>query len=414
MGIEIHKAALKAAPICVLAVTGLFATALSACNPIYAPAPKASQTEKPAGGLFFRIQANYELVETGEPLNFDFIVRCNGVFPTTLFKATTTGAAVAISPPEHYCFRALNGFGIERPVDRMKMPLLSWYDSVDDLSLGFYYMTNDAYTSPHAKVRFKSYDVTPASSEDFKTWIERAKADYTQIGAIPGPFGCGTANMLSTETHSCSHADNIARNSGRQFSIADDGVSEMHQVVVPMKTENLEAMMDFLELGPTDRFYCPGYWYFENGEKKKNKIAKARDDGQLPSEVSEFFRENHSMLNRKKNKGELIYLSPDCLLNPELKCDILRVYPLVFAKIDDEGVGISLIDDRYLGLAIVGDRDRYPEGVLPNLTEFDPEHDRDNSGNRYVNDQFACVEANSSVQAVFDFKTQEYIGSGRY
>jgi len=64
----------------------------------------------------------------------------------------STGAAVAVSAPHHYCGRSLSNQPFNKLDDPMKMPVLAWYDDVNDLSRTWAYLTNDAYKSPLAKV----------------------------------------------------------------------------------------------------------------------------------------------------------------------------------------------------------------------------------------------------------------------
>ena len=64
-------------------------------------------------GFYVHIKADLEVIETGEPLNFDYVISCynrevpgsfSGILmPKILFKATSTGAAISIVPPERYC-----------------------------------------------------------------------------------------------------------------------------------------------------------------------------------------------------------------------------------------------------------------------------------------------------------------------
>lgn len=164
----------------------LFAVILSACEKPNTKSVKnnsihSQDTRDAYGGVYYRIQADYELIETGEPLNFDFIISCynrevpgsfNGILkPRTMFKATSTGAAIAISPPKHYCQRALTGFSLEKKTDLLKKPLLAWYPDVTNLSYAFVYLTNDAYTGPQAKIRFKGYKFTRTDKAAFMAWM---------------------------------------------------------------------------------------------------------------------------------------------------------------------------------------------------------------------------------------------------
>ena len=105
---------------------------------------------EPETGFYVHIKADFEVIETGEALNFDYVMSCYnrevpgsfaGVLkPKTIFKPTSTGAAIAIFPPEHYCSRGLRGRDLETPWDTMTIPQVAWYPDVNDLSYAISYM----------------------------------------------------------------------------------------------------------------------------------------------------------------------------------------------------------------------------------------------------------------------------------
>ena len=133
-----------------------------------------------AVGFFYRIEASYEVIETGEAIDFDYVVSCynrdlpgsfHGIlWPRTMFKATNTGEAVAIAVPEYYCSRGLRGNDMIQEDDLWKMPQLAWYPDVNDLSFALIYASNDAYTGPKAELRFKGYKATPTTRDRFYKW----------------------------------------------------------------------------------------------------------------------------------------------------------------------------------------------------------------------------------------------------
>ena len=393
----------------------LFGITVSSCGAV-----DQSQTShtKPSPVIYFHIRADYELIETGEPLNFDYVLSCRGYpFPSSLFQATSTGAAIAIAQPEEYCQRAINSFPIERSDDRIKMPVLTWYDDVKDLSLGYVYLSNDAYTSPHAKVQFKSYDVRPATRDDFIAWKEKAKTEYKQIGAIPGPHGCATSNLTVKNPHYCNHPDIIARTGGKGLMVADDGTFTRHMVALPMVETDVEAAKIFLEEELTpEGYYCHVYWYFENGKKKHAKLSKASVDGTIPNAVKQFVRDNAGLYRKKKNKDELIYLSPKCLLEPSLNCDIVAVYPRINAKaIDGTLAPTMLYQERYRGLAIgISGKGKYPEKLYPKIHASQTQFDKQNGGALFINDKFACTQQFGSPKGVYDFESQEVLHTPSY
>ncbi len=185
-----------------------------------------AQTLEDAQGAFYHTIAKYEIIETGEIIEFDFVTSCFNrdmvgsfsavINPPNLFKATRDGGAIGIKLSGTYCSNLLRG----RPLIHDKMiataPHLAWYDDVNDLSVALVYATNDAYKSPLAKVRFVDFEITQANRAAFYEWQEKAEADYVQIGAIPGPFGCDEAYNLQPE--SCSSDQNQEKNKGRSIA----------------------------------------------------------------------------------------------------------------------------------------------------------------------------------------------------
>ena len=408
----------------VLFLTIFLSFTLSACKVSKNLKTENSQTSK---GVYYHINAEYELIETGEPVKFDYVLSCQGFsFPSNLFYATSAGAAIAIAHPEEYCQRGINGQNIEWASDRIKMPVLTWYDDVNDLTLGYVYLTNDAYASPHAKVRFKSYNVTPTDRSAFNAWKEKARAEYEQIGAIPGPFGCATSNLTVENPHYCRHPINIARNGGKGLMVADDGVSISHMVAYPMNKMHFEAAKAYLdeELTP-EGIYCRNYFYYESGERKQGKLFKAVSENIVPADVLQFSKDNARLVSRKMASGELTYLSPECLLEPSLNCDIVAVYPRISSKIMDGTIVSTMIyQNQYRGFAIrrKGNYDKasplgiksaigvdYPEHINPGISLSQHQFDRQNEGVLFINDKYACVTEFGGVTGAYDFDRQEIL-----
>ena len=391
-----------------------FGITVSSCGAV-----DQSQTPhtNPSPVIYFHIRADYELIETGEPLNFDYVLSCRGYpFPSSLFKATSTGAAIAIAQPEEYCQRAINSFPIERSDDRIKMPVLTWYDDVKDLSLGYVYLSNDAYTSPHAKVQFKSYDVRPATRDDFIAWKDKAKTEYKQIGAIPGPHGCATSNLTVENPHYCNHPDIIARTGKNGLMVADDGTFIRHMVALPMVETHADAAKAFLEEELHSNYYCHVYWYFENGEKKHAKLSKASVDGFISKAVEQFRKDNVGLYKTKKNKDQLTYLSPKCLLQTSLNCDIVAVYPRISAQAIDGTVAPTMLyQERYRGLAVgISGKGKYPEKLYPKIAANQTQFDKQNEGVLFINDEFACAQQFGNPTTVYDFERQEVLHTPSY
>jgi len=167
-------------------------------------------------------------------LKFDYVISCynanvGGSFhrvlkPKIMFKATASGEAMAIFPPERYCERGSQGQSLEQPRDPMTIPQVTWYPDVNDLSFAITYMSDDAYRNPNAHVKFKSYSAKMTDRAQFLEAKARLEADYKQIGAIPGPFGCADENVISShDEYACAHSSKISRNNNGFFHQATDG-----------------------------------------------------------------------------------------------------------------------------------------------------------------------------------------------
>lgn len=151
-------------------------------------------------GYFYRMTAKFEVKETGEPINFDFVVACNirvtrwrdgglsddsTYTPHTMVKATADGHAVMVS-----ALRKCSGLTSENgDVPPDVLPLAVWFDSVDDLSHGLGYVSEDAYDNKLSKLRFHGARIEKATRTDWEAWRKRAAAEYVQRGALPGPWG---------------------------------------------------------------------------------------------------------------------------------------------------------------------------------------------------------------------------------
>ena len=137
------------------------------------------------------------------------------------------------------------------------MPVLAWYDNVNDLSRTWAYLTNDAYLSPLAKVRFIDFKVTRATGYEYREWAEKTSRNYEQIGAIPGPFGCMTSsNAPSSEPESCFYSETLERNGGKYLQVIDDGVLERHLYSVPFAKDGFDMKAIKSELSSSTGYFC--------------------------------------------------------------------------------------------------------------------------------------------------------------
>ena len=301
----------------------------------------SQETRDAHNSVYFRIQADYELIETGEALNFDFIVSCynrevtgsfHGILkPTTMFKATSTGAAVAISPPQHYCRRGSDH--LVREYDLMKMPILSWYPDVADLSFALIYMTNDAYTGPQAKVKFKRYDVSSTDRDAFIKWEAETIANYKQIGAIPGPFGCATANISGLDPYSCGFKETKKRNRGSHLAMANRMTVVRHVHAIDIPPDLVPVIKSKAKM--SGDFYCDYSVIPETGTRRE-KLFDILLKGQPPLEgetrkrMLDFFKKFVLFQSRSRMlKNPSVYLDPESLLSQDRDVLIREVYPVV-------------------------------------------------------------------------------------
>jgi hypothetical protein len=159
-------------------------------------------------GYFYRMTAKFEVKETGEKIDFDFVVACNirvprwktgelsddSTFsPRLMVKATAGGQAVMLKTLEE-----CSGFTSENgniPADIL--PMTIWFDNVEDLSNGLGYMSEDAYDNPLSKLRFHGARIDLATRADWEAWRKKAADNYAQRGALPGPWGYDYPGGLS-------------------------------------------------------------------------------------------------------------------------------------------------------------------------------------------------------------------------
>lgn len=152
-----------------------------------------------APSYFYRLQADYTVIETGEEISFDFVAGCGGIIthysyttpsrvssvhPTMMYKATSNGGAIGIDTPIVCDDRSL----ADVPKNTYQ-PYLIWFPDVGDLSFGWGYATESAYESPRAEVVFRGAKVTKATEAEWRANREQLATEYEQVGAIPGPWG---------------------------------------------------------------------------------------------------------------------------------------------------------------------------------------------------------------------------------
>jgi len=152
-----------------------------------------------APASFFRVTADYTVIETGEEIKFDFVVGCGGIIshysyttpsvvysahPTMQYIATKDGSAIGIKSPGALCDPSYFEF-----VPDDFRPFMMWFPEVQDMSFAWGYATIRAYESPNAAVVFNGATVSPATEEEWAENRAQLADEYEQTGAMPGPWG---------------------------------------------------------------------------------------------------------------------------------------------------------------------------------------------------------------------------------
>ena len=245
-------------------------------------------------GFYVHIKAVFEVIKTDEVLDFDYVISCynrevpgsfHGILkPKIMFKATSSGEAMAIVPPEHYCERGLRGKPLEDDRDPMVIPQVTWYPDVNDLSFAITYMSDDAYKNPNAHIRFKSYAFGKTDKAHFQETTKRIDADYEQIGAIPGPFGCADEDVKHTDEYACHSDERQKRNNGYYIIFADEKQTDSHVRTYPVP-DALIAAIRRLPHGQ-GRYYCEG--------------GRTKNDGEAIPSIRSFVRRSEFNDSEKK------------------------------------------------------------------------------------------------------------------
>lgn len=392
-------------------------------------------------GAAYRIQLDLELKDTGEAINFDYMVRCANIdVPGSLhpiisgqthFKALSTGAAVAVSAPHHYCKRSLSNAPFNKPGDVIKMPVLAWYDNVNDLSHTWAYLTNDAYLSPLAKVSFIDFKVTRATGNEYREWAEETSRNYEKIGAIPGPFGCMTSNAISSEPESCAYPERLERNGGKYLQVIDDGVLERHLYSVPFVKDGFDMKAIKSELSSSNGYFCSqttitvpkdevelkkqegSQCYTVSGKCPTRKTTKGKDHPYIrdySEQTKKFSKAQYSNFSRLKNRKLVNYLDPVCLRDKSV-CDIRTVYPVITIKTKNGYVHRMLRKPEYKGFSIqsgTGFTSNDFDGFNP--TGFRTLGGQSDTGVLFVNNELVC-DRFGQVFSFYDFNNSEFIRS---
>lgn len=202
---------------------------LAACDN---SSPYTKDVEKTADA-YFRITADYMVIDTGEEINFDYVMVCGGtithstytastvaysLFPGTMILPTRTGEAVGIITPglcEAWGWRYVDKIGGRLrdpdPIPDDFIPYAMWYPDINALGFAFGYESDVAYESPYSRLKFHGSTLERVDKEAWEIWRKEAEEKYEPIGGLPGPWGMSSS--LSRKNRDV-YEDIKARNQG--------------------------------------------------------------------------------------------------------------------------------------------------------------------------------------------------------
>ena len=147
---------MKRAAILLIALIAVSAALWAGADKLMSRASRVQATYSKDNGYFYRLIAKFTVKETGEELNFDYVVACNirvtrwrdgglsndSTFsPHVMVKTTSAGHAVMLKTLKECA--GLTSENGNLPPDLL--PIAIWFDSVDDLSVGLACVSEDAY-----------------------------------------------------------------------------------------------------------------------------------------------------------------------------------------------------------------------------------------------------------------------------
>lgn len=182
--------------------------------------PYTKGVEKTADA-YFRITADYTVIDTGEEINFDYVMVCGGtithstytaatvtysLFPDTMILPTKTGEAVGIVTPglcEAWGWRYVREIGGKLrdpdPIPDDFMPYAMWYPDVNALGFAFGYESDLAYEGPYSRLKFHGSTLERVDKAAWEAWREKAEEEFESIGGLPGPWGLSSLQTLDTK-----------------------------------------------------------------------------------------------------------------------------------------------------------------------------------------------------------------------
>jgi hypothetical protein len=215
---------------------------------------------------FYRFRAGFRVKETGEHIDFDYVVVCDNIrltrwsdgtltdispfSPRLMVQATAGGQAVMVQT-----LKACSGLTSDNDdVPHDLLPIAVWFDSVDDLSIGIGYLSEDAYENPLAKLQFLGARVDRAARAEWEAWRQKAAADYVQRGALPGPWGRTSDSRFDLpprgDNSRCNGYRRLKLPAGVRKNIRELWPSERPRFWIP-KTDDTKTL-DLLSFDPTD------------------------------------------------------------------------------------------------------------------------------------------------------------------
>ena len=161
---------------------------------------QVAQTYTQDRGYFYRFRAGFEVKDTGERIDFDYVVACNirltrwrdgglsndsEFSPRVMVKATAGGQAVMLKTLNECTGATSQNDNIPPDV----LPVAIWFDSVNDLSNGLGYESEDAYNNPLSRLTFHGARIDRSSPAEWEAWRKQSADAFVERGALPGPWG---------------------------------------------------------------------------------------------------------------------------------------------------------------------------------------------------------------------------------
>ena len=396
-------------------------------------------------GFYVHIKADFEVIKTGESLNFDYVISCynreapgsfHGILkPAIMFKATSTGEAIAIVPPRHYCERGLRGYELEQASDSMTIPQVTWYPDVEDLSFAITYMSDDAYKNPNAHIRFKSYEFVPTNKEHFLATKSQIESEYKQVGDLPGPFGCTYSNVQYRDDYSCGRVDRLKRREGQAIVYASLKYYGPHVRVYSIPDKLVAAIRRlpdgkgryYCDQGKTedDRKHIPSVMSFRasskfNVEEKQvlndfiNRHHDPRNSNYLgwdsvensESNIVSLFEPVEGIYPYVRHGLQNHFEFPDDITEQELTDNLYDYYVNYRANADKENLRFHTVqvlhDEAWRGFGIVHSRD-IPYNMPELAVDFE-EPTEGLGGAAFINGKLVCLGAYSAPRVVYDLE----------